>query len=93
MVKNNVTYFMDGPLPQMARLWPACLMWHGPFLAHLVFANEKAWKLLKTYSCSFLLRLAATDRAPDPIRKRQYIGYTRNSDVTERGSCSWLSQK
>src|SRR6218665_1013967 len=30
-------------LPQMGRLWPAYLMRHGLFLAHLVFANEKAW--------------------------------------------------
>src|SRR6218665_148337 len=27
----------------MARLWPAYVMRHGPFLACLVFANEKAW--------------------------------------------------
>ena len=27
----------------MARLWPAYLMRHGPFLVHLVFSNEKAW--------------------------------------------------
>src|SRR6218665_375340 len=27
----------------MVRLWPAYLMRHRPFLAHLVFANEKAW--------------------------------------------------
>ena len=26
----------------MARLWPAYLMRHGPFLARLVFSNEKA---------------------------------------------------
>src|SRR6218665_2307505 len=29
-------------LPHMARLWPAYLMRHGPFLARLVFSNEKA---------------------------------------------------
>jgi len=29
-------------LPHMARLWPAYLMWHGAYLAHLVFSNEKA---------------------------------------------------
>jgi len=27
----------------MIRLWPAYVMWHGPFLTRLVFANEKAW--------------------------------------------------
>ena len=27
----------------MARLWPAYLMRHRPFLVHLVFSNEKAW--------------------------------------------------
>src|SRR6218665_2502218 len=30
-------------LPHMARLRPAYLMRHGPFLACLVFSNEKAW--------------------------------------------------
>jgi len=29
--------------PRMARLWPAYLMWHGPFSVHMVLANEKAW--------------------------------------------------
>jgi len=30
----------------VARLRPAYLMRHGPFLAHLVFANEKACELI-----------------------------------------------
>src|SRR6218665_1841126 len=28
----------------LARLWPAYLLRHGPFLARLVFSNEKAWE-------------------------------------------------
>ena len=31
-----------GLLPHMAPLWPAYSMRHGPFLARLVFSNEKA---------------------------------------------------
>src|SRR6218665_2499016 len=30
-------------LQHMARLWPAYLMRHGPFLVRLVVSNEKAW--------------------------------------------------
>src|SRR6218665_425707 len=37
-------------LPHMNLLWPACLMRHGPFLARLIFSNEKAY----IYSSKFV---------------------------------------
>src|SRR6218665_3351945 len=43
----------------MARLWPAYLMRHGPFLAYLVFSNEKACSsplLLRGYVPSNFLK-------------------------------------
>jgi len=41
--------------PHMARLWPAYLIRPGPFLAHLVFANEK---VCLQSSCAIFILLA-----------------------------------
>ena len=38
-----IGHYITTTLPPMARLWPTYLMRHGPFLARLVFSNEKGW--------------------------------------------------
>jgi len=39
-------------LPEADRTWPAYILRRGPFLAHLVFSNEKAYK--RTYKYTYM---------------------------------------